>query len=174
MFKYPVLSTERPQVNWELANVDLLVLDELSMIPVKIFQHIIETIQQLHIRPVLLLCGDDQQQQPIVTVDGKTTQTTSILQHRPFYATFVKVDFHTQHRCQDPQYAEMLDTIRYYKPSRELLDRLEEGKVSLSNARNRRRQSANSTDGPTGRHHSNCFKEGSYSSEQGRIAKSLQ
>ena len=58
-FKYPVLSSEHPQVNWDLGNVNLLVLDELSMVPVQTFQHIIDTIQQLHIRPVLLLCGDD-------------------------------------------------------------------------------------------------------------------
>ncbi|KAJ7376293.1 hypothetical protein OS493_035654 [Desmophyllum pertusum] len=54
-------STNKPQVNWHLAEVDLLVIDELSVVPVKIFQHILDTIQQLHteiedkdIRSVLL------------------------------------------------------------------------------------------------------------------------
>ena len=37
LFKYPVDPTERPQINWELVNADLLVIDEISMVPIKIF-----------------------------------------------------------------------------------------------------------------------------------------
>ena len=65
LFKYPVDLVETPRINWQLVNADLLVIDEISMVPIKIFQHIMNTIQQLYIRPVVLLCGDSQQQQPI-------------------------------------------------------------------------------------------------------------
>lgn len=99
------------------------------MVPGKIFQHILDTIQQLHVRPVLLLCGDAQQQQPIATVDGKTKQTKSILNHKAPYDVCTTVNFHTQHRCEDKDYAEILDTIRYYKPSRTLLAKLEHDRV---------------------------------------------
>ena len=68
MFKYPVESSKRPAVNWELGRFDLLMVDELSMVPVKIFDHIASTLRQLHVRPVVLLCGDQQQQQPIELV----------------------------------------------------------------------------------------------------------
>ena len=129
LFKYPVDPAERPRINWELVNVDLLVIDEISMVPIKIFQHIMNTVQQLYIRPVVLLCGDSQQQQPIETVDAKIQPANSILEYKPFYTVCKRVNFVTQHRCQDPQYAEILDTLRYYKPNQRLLDRLEENKT---------------------------------------------
>ena len=87
------------------------------------------TIQQLYIRPVVLLCGDSQQQQPIETVDGKVQAASSILQHKDFYSVCKRVNFVTQHRCQDPQYAAILDTLRYYKPNQGLLDRLEADRI---------------------------------------------
>lgn len=78
---------------------------------------------------MLLLCGDAQQQQPIATVDGKTKQTKSILNHKALYDVCTTVNFHTQHRCEDKDYAEILDTIRYHKPSRTLLVKLERDRV---------------------------------------------
>ena len=129
LFKYPVDPAERPRINWQLINTDLLVIDEISMVPLKIFQHIMNTIQQLYIRPVVLLCGDSQQQQPIETVDGKVQAASSILQHKDFYSVCKRVNFVTQHRCQDPQYAAILDTLRYYKPNQGLLDRLEADRI---------------------------------------------
>ena len=61
-FKYPVNPNERPVINWDIANYDLLVNDELSMVPSTVFDHILATLQALHVRPVVLLCGDQQQQ----------------------------------------------------------------------------------------------------------------
>ena len=63
------------------------------MVPVKIFDHIASTLRQSHVRPIVLLCGDQQQQQPIETVSGKTKQTKGILNHDPFYNNCVVVDF---------------------------------------------------------------------------------
>ena len=65
-------------VNWGLGQFDVLIIDELSMVPEKIFRHIASTFQQLHVRPVVILCADQQQQQPITTVEGKTRQTEDI------------------------------------------------------------------------------------------------
>ena len=61
-FKYPVNSSERPQINWDRGNYDLLVLDELSMISSTIFDYVLATLQQLQVRPVVSLRGDQQQQ----------------------------------------------------------------------------------------------------------------
>ena len=55
------------------------------MVPKKIFSHVANTLNQLHVRPVALLCGDQQQQQPIETVEGRTTQTKGILYDKEFY-----------------------------------------------------------------------------------------
>ena len=132
LFKYPVDPAETPRINWQLVNADLLVIDESSMLPLKIFQHIMNTIQQLYIRPVVLLCGDSQQQQqqqPIETVDGKVQAASSILDHKDFYSVCNRVNFVTHHRCQDPDYATILHTVRYYKRNQRLLDRLEADRI---------------------------------------------
>ena len=59
-FRYPVDVNERPQINWDLAKYDLIVIDELSMVPAIVFDHILMTLQELHVRPVVVLCGDQQ------------------------------------------------------------------------------------------------------------------
>ena len=113
-FKYPVNPDERPLINWDIANYDFIVIDELSMVPFTLFDHILATLQELHIRPVVLLCGDKQQQQPIATVDGKTRPTTGILQSKALYKNSVIVNFVPQHRCVDAEFQEILNVIRYY------------------------------------------------------------
>lgn len=111
-------------VNWELGQFDVLIIDELSMVPEKIFRHIASTFQQLHVRPVVLLCSDQQQQQPIATVGGKTRQTEGILNCKDFYKQCVVVDFLEQHRCRDPLFQQYLNYLRYFKPSRTFLREL--------------------------------------------------
>ena len=75
-FHYPLSQQDRPSYNWNLSNYDLIV-DELSMVLVKIFEHILATVSELPICPIVLLAGDDCQLQPIEKVDGKiqTTKT---------------------------------------------------------------------------------------------------
>ena len=123
-FRYPVDKQERPTVNWEIANYDLVVVDELSMVPENIFAHICDTIRQLHVRPVLLLCGDPQQQQPFDTVSGKSRTVPNVLHNKELDKNSTVVQFFTQHRCQDPQFQELLDNIRHYRPSSTLLKEL--------------------------------------------------
>ena len=47
MFHYPVDTHVAPSVNWSLCEYDLLLIDEVSMIPKKIFQHILRTLQDV-------------------------------------------------------------------------------------------------------------------------------
>ena len=42
-FRCPVDTNERPQINWDLAYYDLIVIDELSMVSSTIFDHILTT-----------------------------------------------------------------------------------------------------------------------------------
>ena len=131
-FKYPVNPDERPLINWDIANYDFIVIDELSMVPSTLFDHILATLQELHIRPVVLLYGDQQQQQPIATVDGKTRPKTGILQSKALYKNSVIVNFVQQHRCVDAEFQEILNVIRYYKPSRRTLKQLHGQRVLCS------------------------------------------
>ena len=107
-------------------------IDELSVVPSTLFDHILATLQELHIRPVVLLCGDQQQQQPIATVDGKTRPTTGILQSKALYKNSVIVNFVQQHRCVDAEFQEILNVIRYYKPSRRTMKELHGQRVLCS------------------------------------------
>ena len=79
-FHYPVKSDQRPTINWNISSYDLLLLDEMSMIPKKIADHVLRTISEVTIRSVVVMAGDNQQQQPIETIDGKIVQVNSILQ----------------------------------------------------------------------------------------------
>ena len=133
-FRYPVDPNERPQINWDLANYDLIVIDEVSMLSSHAFDHILTTLQELHVRPVVVLCGDPQQQQPIATIDGKTRPTTGILQDKALYKNSVIVNFIHQHRCVDPVFQEILNVIRYYKPSRQTLRELHGTRVLCSSS----------------------------------------
>lgn len=124
MFKYPVAKEDKPMVNWELGQFDVLIIDVLSMVLEKIFRHIASTFQQLHVRPVVLLCGDQQQQQLIATVEGRTRQNEGILNSKDFDKQCIVVDFLEQHRCKDPLFQEYLNYLRYFKPSRTFLREL--------------------------------------------------
>ena len=123
-FKYPVAPDENAQINWDLTRFDLIVLDEISMIPKRIANHIIETVNQLPTRPIVAMCGDRQQQQPIETTTDTTRPTISILQHRPFFSMVRHFKLTTQHRCEDPELESILNHLRYYRPSHKLLETL--------------------------------------------------
>ena len=133
LFKYPV-NSERPRTNWSIGNFHLLVIDELSMVPERICRHISNTLQQLHVTPVVLLCGDEQQQQPIETSEGVTRQTRGILYTRQFYSSYKVFKFLQQHRCIDRTYQEYLDTLRYYKQNFRFLQNLEKDRVLLKDS----------------------------------------
>ena len=79
-FRYPVDASERPQINWGLLTYDLIVINELYVVPSTVFDHILTTLQELHVRPIVLLCGDQQQQQLIATIEGRAKPTTGVLQ----------------------------------------------------------------------------------------------
>ena len=102
------------------------------MVPSVVFDHILTTLQELHVRPVVVLCGDQQQQQPIATVDGKIRPTTSVLQNKALYKNSVVVNFINQHRCVDQEFQEILNVVSYYKPSRRTLKALHGNRILCS------------------------------------------
>lgn len=61
--------------------------------------------------------ADQQQKQPIATVDGKTRATTGVLQNKALYNNCIGINFIQQHRSVDPYFQEILNVLRYYKPS---------------------------------------------------------
>ena len=45
-----------PTINWQLSKYDLIIIDEISMIPDIIFKHIQKTLTVLLYRPVIMVC----------------------------------------------------------------------------------------------------------------------
>jgi hypothetical protein len=128
-FKYPVSPAVPAETNWDLMRYDVIVLDEVSMVSKSIMQHVVTTVNQLSLRPLLVMCGDKCQQQPIETVDNTTTQVPSILGERDFYSIAHHIHLTTQHRCEDEELLNILNHLRYYKPSNELLEKIHGGRV---------------------------------------------
>ena len=128
-FKYPVSPAAPRETNWELMRYDVIVLDEVSMVAKVIMQHVLTTINQISLRPLLVMCGDKCQQQPIETVNNQTTQVSSILQDRQFYRVAHHINLTKQYRCEDQELQDILNHLRYYKPSRYLLQTIHGGRI---------------------------------------------
>ena len=85
-FHYPINKDEAPVINWNISSFDVIIFDEISMIPERIGRHVIETLCQVTIRPVVLLAGDNQQQQPIENVCMKVREVKSLFSDKRFYS----------------------------------------------------------------------------------------
>ena len=116
-FSYPVKSDERPTINWNLSNYDLILLDEMSMVPERIARHVIATISEITIRPVIVMAGDNQQQQPIETIDKQIVQVHSVLHKKDFYTLIYHHALTKQYGTLDKRHKAFLQHIRYWSPS---------------------------------------------------------
>jgi hypothetical protein len=128
-FNFPVNPEESATVNWNIATYDCLIIDEISMIPKRIFDHILYTLQQIPVRPVVILAGDELQQQPIETEDGQTIQVENILTNPAFLAIVEKFKLTHQYRVVDDRYEGFLNLIRVSQPSQMLLDGMQDGRI---------------------------------------------
>lgn len=131
-FRYPVSSDELPLTNWSISDFDVVVIDEASMISKSIFDHVIRTINTITVRPLVLISGDNAQQQPIETVANKTKQVPSIMDEPAFYAMVTKFNLTIQHRCDDVKYQQFLNHIRTWQPSQNLLDDIQEDRIQTT------------------------------------------
>ena len=110
-FHFPVEGTASPTVNWLLSNYDVIIIDELSMIPNVIFKHITKTLNVLLFRPVVLLGGDSGQQQPFCHHNGKIMQINSALDDISLVHNTYHYHLRAQHHVADANYLSFLQTI---------------------------------------------------------------
>lgn len=121
------IDNSSPKVNWSLSCYDIIFMDEVSMVPLTIFDHIISTLKQLSTRPVLVVCGDSHQQQPISTTEKGTTQVANIFSSPHFARISVKHTLIDQFRCSDPQFYDILNQLRHFPPNVSILETLHAG-----------------------------------------------
>ena len=128
-FHYPVVVEERPSYNWNLSNYDLIVIDELSMVPTQVFDHIVVPISELPICPIILLAGDDCQLQPIEKIDDQIQSTKIAMRSEKLPAITNKVILTEQHKNNDDEYSRFLTHIRSCRPSQHLLDQIQKDRI---------------------------------------------
>ena len=107
----------------------MLIIEELSMVPVPIFDHIFSTISELPIRPLVVMAGDDRQMQPIESIDGRIQTTKSVMTSDKLADITMKVVLTEQHRTQDDKYSNFLDHICLWQPSQKLLNQIQKGRI---------------------------------------------
>ena len=110
-FHYPISPTEQPSINWNLTNYDILIVDELSMVPIPMFDHMFATISELPICPIVL-AGDDRQLQPIETVEGTIQTTQSVMTSDKLKSISMKLILTEQHRSEDEKYAKFFNPYK--------------------------------------------------------------
>ena len=79
IFQFKSHATTVSSINSHLSQYDVIFIDEISQVSVALFHHLINTINVLNRRPILVHCCDFCQQQPLATKNGKTIQAKNIL-----------------------------------------------------------------------------------------------
>lgn len=113
------------QINWALAIYDVIIIDEVSMVPLSIFTHIMSTLQELPTRPILVICGDKYQLPPITTKNNVTTNVSSVYDLPSLSNISRCYNLTNQYRCIDSEYSEILNHLRCWKPTPEILHTLQ-------------------------------------------------
>ena len=129
-FNIPIHGPHPNEINYALNKYDLVIVDEASMISSAIFHTMASSFNRMNTRPVVVLAGDKCQQQPLETIDGRTTSSISIINDHTF--TSANAIIHTlyqQFRIIDPEYAKFLDFIRFMVPSQHQVDAMQTGIV---------------------------------------------
>ena len=129
VFHIPVDTTQQSSINWSLAQYDILIIDEISMISERNFQHVINTLKRLLFRPVLVVCGDNSQQQPFEKTNVSTHTVASPLNNQAFVSSTYCYTLKGQLRVGDADYLAFLDHIRNWVPNYSILSGINEGRV---------------------------------------------
>ena len=129
-FNIPIHGPHPNDISYAINKYDLVVVDEASMISSTIFETMASTYNRMNTRPVVVLAGDKCQQQPLETIDGRTTSSTSIINDHTFTSSNAVIHIlYQQFRIIDPEYAKFLDFIRFIVPTQQQVDAMQTGIV---------------------------------------------
>ena len=109
-------------VNNNIGTYDAVIIDEASMVADNTFDMVHDTLEKQPHRPLVIIAGDECQQPPLETINGRTTQTTSILKNRCLREVCQVHSLYQQFRCTDKAYMDFLQYIRYSRPQQYVLD----------------------------------------------------
>ena len=118
-FYYSVASRDVPTTNWSLSAFNVIILNEASMVRFTTASQIFCTIEDISIRPLVIIYGHEAQQQPFEEHHGHTCTVPSMLQHPYTQCHAVRFTLVTQHCCEDPAFLDILNLLRHWDPSEE-------------------------------------------------------
>ena len=116
-------------INSHLSVYDVIFIDEISQVSKELFHHVITTLTSLSSRPILVLCGDFCQQQPLATKNNKTVQTENILSCNHCMSYVIQFTLSQQYRIEDDFLLQFLHHIRYDIPTQDMVDTLCEDRI---------------------------------------------
>ena len=122
LFNIPLAADQQYAVNYAIGKYDAIIIDEASMVADDTFDMVHDTLEKQAHRPLVIIAGDECQQPPLRTINGRTTQTTSILKYRRLHEVCQIHSLYQQFRCTDKAYLDFLHYIRYSQPQQYVLD----------------------------------------------------
>ena len=122
LFNIPIAADQQYVVNYNIGKYDAIIIDEASMVADDTFDMIHDTLEKQVHRPLVIIAGDECQQPPLQTINGRTTQTTSILKNRRLREVCQIHSLYQQFRCTDKAYMDFLQYIRHSRPQQYVVD----------------------------------------------------
>lgn len=122
LFNIPVSEEQQYTVNYNLSKYDVIIIDEASMVADDTFNMVHDSLEKQVHRPLVIIAGNECQQPPLQTRNGRTIQTTSILKNRQLRQAAQIHSLYQQFCCTDKSYMEFLQYIRYTRPQQYVLD----------------------------------------------------
>ena len=122
LFNIPVAADKQYAVNYNIGKYDAIIIDEASMVADDTFEMINNTLEKQVHRPLVIIAGDECQQLPLQTINGRTIQTTSILKNCRLRKVCQIHSLYQQFRCTDKPYMDFLQYIRYSRPQQYVVD----------------------------------------------------
>ena len=122
LFNIPVAADQQYVVNYAIGKYEAIIIDQASMVANDTFDMIHDTLEKQVHRPLIIIAGDECQQPPLQTINGHTTQTTSILKNRRLREVCQIHSLYQQFRCTDKPYLDFLQYNRYSQPQQYVLD----------------------------------------------------
>ena len=119
-------------VNHAIGKYDAITVDKASKVADDTFHMIHDTLEKQVHRPLVIIAGDECQQPPLQTVNGRTIQTTLILKNRRLHEVCQIQSLYQQFWCTDAAYLDFLQHIRHSKPEQYVLDNFQHPLLSFN------------------------------------------
>ena len=129
MFNIPIENGPM-HINWGLANIHVLLIDEVTQIRSTFLNHILLTCDSLPSNPCLICVGDHFQLQPLEIYDGITRVGSSVFTNDTLRLRFSELALSSSQFLLNADYARFLVPFRTTRPAQRVMDVFNDKMVS--------------------------------------------